>query len=164
MATFYHHFDVVKEDRDGKLPAPAALTVRVCDGLSCEMAGAKSLLERLPTLLGREVRVIPAPCVGRCEQAPVAVIHQKPVQGATPESVQSEVLAGNRYDTPANYVDFETYLSQGGYSVLRDCVEHRRDVEGVLKTMEDSGLRGLGGAGFPTGRSGASCAARPRHV
>ena len=152
VATFYHHFDVVKEDRDGKLPAPAALTVRVCDGLSCEMAGARSLLERLPTLLGREVRVIAAPCVGRCEQAPVAVIHQKPVPGATLEAVQSEVQAGNLYDAPAKYVDFEAYLGEGGYSVLRDCVEHRRDLESVLKTMEDSGLRGLGGAGFPTGR------------
>jgi formate dehydrogenase beta subunit len=152
VATFYHHFDVVKEDRDGKLPAPAALTVRVCDGLSCELAGAKSLLERLPALLGREVRVIPAPCVGRCEQAPVAVIHQKPVRGATPEAVQSEVDAGHLYDAPANYIDFEAYLDGGGYSVLRDCVEHRRDLESVLKTMEDSGLRGLGGAGFPTGR------------
>jgi len=76
VATFYHHFDVVKENPDGSLPAPAALTVRVCDGLSCEMGGAKQLLEKLPALLGREVRVIPAPCVGRCEQAPVVVVHQ----------------------------------------------------------------------------------------
>jgi formate dehydrogenase beta subunit len=152
VATFYHHFDVVKEDRDGKLTAPPALTVRVCDGLSCEMAGAKSLLERLPALLGREVRVIPAPCVGRCEQAPVAVVHQKPVPGASLESVQKEVQAGHLYDEPENYIDFDTYLREGGYGVLRDCVEHRRDIESVLKTMEDSGLRGLGGAGFPTGR------------
>ena len=79
VATFYHHFDVVKENSDGSLPAPSALTVRVCDGLSCEMGGAKQLLEKLPALLGREVRVIPAPCVGRCEQAPVAVVHQNPV-------------------------------------------------------------------------------------
>jgi NADH:ubiquinone oxidoreductase subunit F (NADH-binding)/NADH:ubiquinone oxidoreductase subunit E len=152
VATFYHHFDVVKEDRDGKLAAPAALTVRVCDGLSCEMGGAKSLLERLPAVLGRDVRVIPAPCVGRCEQAPVAVVHQKPVPQATVESVQKEVAAGHLQDRPANYIDFEAYLRQGGYAVLRDCLEHRRDIESVLKTMEDSGLRGLGGAGFPTGR------------
>jgi NADH:ubiquinone oxidoreductase subunit F (NADH-binding)/NADH:ubiquinone oxidoreductase subunit E len=152
VATFYHHFDVVKEDRDGKLAAPASLTVRVCDGLSCELGGAKSLLERLPALLGRDVRVIPAPCVGRCEQAPVAVVHQKPVPRATVESVQKEVAARNLHDQPANYIDFEAYLRQGGYSVLRDCLEHRRDIESVLKTMEDSGLRGLGGAGFPTGR------------
>jgi NADH:ubiquinone oxidoreductase subunit F (NADH-binding)/NADH:ubiquinone oxidoreductase subunit E len=152
VATFYHHFDVVKENPDGSLPAPPAVTVRVCDGLSCEMAGAKQLLEKLPALLGREVRVIPAPCVGRCERAPVAVVHQKPIPDATLELVRSELQAANLYDHPGEYIDFEAYLSNGGYSLLRDCVEHRRDLESVLKTMEDSGLRGLGGAGFPTGR------------
>jgi formate dehydrogenase beta subunit len=152
VATFYHHFDVVKENPDGSLPAPAALTVRVCDGLSCEMGGAKQLLEKLPTLLGRDVRVIPAPCVGRCEQAPVAIVHQKPVPGATLEAVRAEVQARHTTDSPGNYIDFDAYTKEGGYSLLRDCMEHRRDVESVLKTMEDSGLRGLGGAGFPAGR------------
>jgi formate dehydrogenase beta subunit len=152
VATFYHHFDVVKENPDGTLPVAKALTVRVCDGLSCEMAGAKQLLEKLPGLLGREVRVIPAPCVGRCEQAPVAVIHQKPISGATLEAVAAEVEAGSIHDQPGNYIDFAAYVDAGGYSLLRDCMEHRRDLESVLKTMEDSGLRGLGGAGFPTGR------------
>jgi formate dehydrogenase beta subunit len=152
VATFYHHFDVVKENADGSLPKPAALTVRVCDGLSCEMGGAKQLLEKLPALLGREVRVIPAPCVGRCEQAPVAIVHQKPVPRATLEAVRAEVQAGQITDSPGNYLDFDAYTKEGGYSLLRDCMEHRRDLESVLKTMEDSGLRGLGGAGFPTGR------------
>jgi len=152
VATFYHHFDVVKENPDGSLPAPPALTVRVCDGLSCEMAGARQLLERLPALLGREVRVIPAPCVGRCEQAPVAVVHQNPVPGATPESVHAAVKAAHTRHEPGPYVDFDAYVAQGGYALLDDCMENRRDVESVLKTMEDSGLRGLGGAGFPAGR------------
>ena len=152
VATFYHHFDVVKENPDGGLAAAPALTVRVCDGLSCEMAGAKHLLERLPALLGREVRVIPAPCVGRCEQAPVAVVHQNPVPHATLESVQTEVRAGHTLHEPAGYIDFDAYRAQGGYAMLHDCMENRRDVESVLKIMEDSGLRGLGGAGFPTGR------------
>src|SRR5260370_34945199 len=116
------------------------------------MAGAKALLEKLPALLGREVRVIPAPCVGRCEQAPVAVVHQKPVPDATLQSVSGEVKAQNLYDHPGNFIDLQSYISGGGYSLLRDCVEHRRDLESVLKTMEDSGLRGLGGAGFPRGR------------
>src|SRR5882757_8434520 len=101
VATFYHHFDVVKEKPDGSLPAPRALTVRVCDGLSCEMAGAKALLEKLPALLGREVRVIPAPCVGRCEQAPVAVVHQKPIAHATEEAVRRAVNAGDTRDEPS---------------------------------------------------------------
>jgi formate dehydrogenase len=152
VATFYHHFDVVKEAADGSLPAPPAMTVRVCDGLSCEMAGAKALLERLPEMLGPEVRVLAAPCVGRCEQAPVTVVHQNPVPHATLETVKAQVDAGQRLDQGAGYLDFDAYLSQGGYALLRDCVEHRRDVESVIKTMEDSGLRGLGGAGFPAGR------------
>jgi NADH:ubiquinone oxidoreductase subunit E len=152
VATFYHHFDVVKESPDGSLTAPPALTVRVCDGLSCEMGGAKQLLQRLPGLLGRDVRVIPAPCVGRCEQAPVAVVHQNPVPHASLESVQAEVRAGHVHHKPEAYIDFDAYRAQGGYALLRDCMEHRRDVESVLKTMEDSGLRGLGGAGFPAGR------------
>jgi NADH:ubiquinone oxidoreductase subunit F (NADH-binding)/NADH:ubiquinone oxidoreductase subunit E len=152
VATFYHHFDVVKENPDGSVPAPAALTVRVCDGLSCEMAGARQLLERLPALLVGKVRVIPAPCVGRCEQAPVAVVHQNPVPRATVEAVQAEVTASHTRHHPDPYVDFDAYLAGGGYALLDDCMENRRDVESVLKTMEDSGLRGLGGAGFPAGR------------
>src|SRR3989454_11279710 len=90
VATFYHHFDVVKEGET----APPALTVRVCDGLSCEMAGARDLLARLPDLLGREVRVIAAPCVGRCEQAPTAVVGQNPVPHATCETVVATAAAG----------------------------------------------------------------------
>ncbi len=152
VATFYHHFDVAKENRDGTVPAPAALTVRVCDGLSCEMAGARQLLDRLPDLLGREVRVIAAPCVGRCEQAPVAVVHQKPLAHATLESVKHAVAAGETRDDTKAVIDYETYRAQGGYVLLGECIEHQRDVETVIKTMEDSGLRGLGGAGFPTGR------------
>ena len=152
VATFYHHFDVVKESPDGSIASSRALTVRVCDGLSCEMAGARELLQRLPGLLGGEVRVIPAPCIGRCEQAPVAVVHQNPVPRATAERVQSEVRAGHIRHEPEPYIGFEAYVAQGGYALLRDCIEHRRDVESVLKTMEDSGLRGLGGAGFPAGR------------
>jgi NADH:ubiquinone oxidoreductase subunit F (NADH-binding)/NADH:ubiquinone oxidoreductase subunit E len=152
VATFYHHFDVVKEDPNGAIKAPAALTVRVCDGLSCEMAGAKELLERLPELLGREVRVTAAPCVGRCEQAPVAVVHQKPIANATLEAVRTAVNAGDTRDKPDGYIDFEQYQKQGGYATLRDCIERRRNVDAVIKTMEDSGLRGLGGAGFPAGR------------
>ncbi|MFY9514504.1 MAG: NAD(P)H-dependent oxidoreductase subunit E, partial [Rubrivivax sp.] len=91
VASFYHHFDVVHEDATGQVPAPPALTVRVCDGLSCQMAGAAALLDQLPALLGPGVRVLPAPCVGRCEQAPAAVVHQHPLAQATPAAVQSAV-------------------------------------------------------------------------
>ncbi len=148
VATFYHHFDVVKEGD----AAPAALTVRVCDGLSCEMAGARDLLAKLPALLGRDVRVIPAPCIGRCEQAPAAVVGQNPVPHATCENVQAAVSAGATKHLPQKFIDLDSYRSSGGYALLEQCASGQRDVESVIKTMEDSSLRGLGGAGFPTGR------------
>ncbi len=148
VATFYHHFDVVKEGED----APPTLTVRVCDGLSCEMAGARDLLARLPALLGREVRVIAAPCIGRCEQAPAAVVGQNPVPQATVETVAATVAAGAVRHAPEGFVDFSSYQASSGYAMLRQCFAGERDIESVIKTMEDSGLRGLGGAGFPAGR------------
>ena len=148
VATFSHHFDVIKEGE----AAPAPLTVRVCDGLSCEMAGARDLLERLPALLGREVRVVAAPCIGRCEQAPAAVVGQNPVPNATLETVIATVKDDAVKHVVAGFIDFSSYQATGGYALLKQCVAGHRDVESVIKTMEDSGLRGLGGAGFPSGR------------
>ena len=148
VATFYHHFDVVKEGEG----APPALTVRVCAGLSCEMAGARELLGKLPALLGREVRVLAAPCIGRCEQAPAAVVGQHAVPHATPDAVLAKVAAGVTKDAVTGHVDYAAYRAAGGYALLRDCVSGARDVEGVIGTLEASGLRGLGGAGFPLGR------------
>jgi len=148
VATFYHHFDVVKEGE----AAPAPLTVRVCDGLACEMAGAQDLLAKLPGLLGREIRVIAAPCIGRCEQAPAAVVGQNPVPNATCEAVMATVAAGAVTHVPEGFVDLAAYQAAGGYTLLQQCVSGQQDVESVIKTMENSGLRGLGGAGFPSGR------------
>lgn len=148
VATFYHHFDVVKEGQS----APAALTVRVCDGLSCEMAGAKDLLAKLPALLGREVRVISAPCIGRCEQAPAAVVGQNPVPMASAELIVAAVRAQAIRHEPAGFMDLAAYRAAGGYVLLQQCLAGERDVESVIKTLEDAGLRGLGGAGFPAGR------------
>lgn len=148
VATFYHHFDVVKEGD----AAPQALTVRVCDGLSCEMAGARDLLARLPKILGKEVRVIAAPCVGRCEQAPAAVVGQNPVPNATCEAITATVQAQAVTHAPEGFIDHAAYQATGGYALLKDCISGQRDVESVIKTMEDSALRGLGGAGFPAGR------------
>ncbi len=152
VASFYHHFDVVKEDTDGLLPAAPALTVRVCDGLACEMAGAQDLLHRLPQVLGVDVRVLAAPCVGRCEQAPAAVVHQHAVAHATVGSVQAAVAAGARRAQPAQHQGLDAYVAAGGYRLLQDCLEGRRSVDDVIATLDDSGLRGLGGAGFPAGR------------
>jgi formate dehydrogenase len=148
VATFYHHFEVVRGD-----DAVPSLTVRVCDGLSCELAGAKQLMEKLPALLGRaDVRVISAPCVGRCEQAPVAVVHQNPVTHATPELVAHAVAQNQTHQAMTEHVGLDDYVADGGYRLVADLHAGKADAEQVLKAMEDSGLRGLGGAGFPAGR------------
>ncbi len=148
VASFYHHFDIVREGE----AAPAALTVRVCDGLSCEMAGAADLLARLPALLGRDVRVIGAPCVGRCEQAPAVVVGQHPLAQATCDSVAGAVAAGQTRHAPEPYIGHDQYLAEGGYALLRACASGARTGDELITIMEQAGLRGLGGAGFPAGR------------
>jgi formate dehydrogenase len=157
VATFYHHFDVVKE---GEWP-PAALTVRVCDSLSCMLAGAQDLLKKLPAVLGEDVRVLHAPCVGRCESAPVAVVGQNPVCDATEKKVLDVIAQKSFSCAETNYIDFKTYGKQGGYQLIADCLAGRRTREEITKIMEDSALRGLGGAGFPTGRKWKIVAAEP---
>ncbi len=148
VASFYHHFDIVREGGQ----VPPALTVRVCNSLSCEMAGAGDLLKRLPALLGQDVRVLAAPCIGRCEQAPAVAVGQHPVAKATVEAVAAKVKAGETTHRPAGHRSLADYRAQGGYALLQQCLAGGRDVEAVIKSMEDSGLRGLGGAGFPAGR------------
>ncbi|MEY4438611.1 MAG: hypothetical protein RIQ36_75 [Pseudomonadota bacterium] len=147
VATFYHHFEVLPNDAQ-----PAALTVRVCDGLSCEMGGAKQLLAKLPNILGSDVRVISAPCVGRCEQAPVAVVHQNAVPHATPDTVAATVNAKAIQQALPDYVDMAAYMADGGYALAASLVNGSVKTDDVLQAMEASGLRGLGGAGFPAGR------------
>ena len=148
VATFYHHFDVVKEGNVN----PPALTVRVCDSLSCELAGALPLLDKLKAALGPNVRVIPAPCIGRCEQAPAVVVGQNPVALATVEAVKAQVAAKQTRCAVAKYIGFNEYRKKGGYNLAVECLAGKRDAEDIVKTMEASSLRGLGGAGFPTGR------------
>ncbi|QRF61900.1 NADH-ubiquinone oxidoreductase-F iron-sulfur binding region domain-containing protein [Variovorax paradoxus] len=172
VATFYHHFEVLRGDDQ-----PAALTVRVCDGLSCELAGARDLLQRLPALLGAEVRVVAAPCVGRCEQAPVAVVGQAPVVMTRAEDVAAAVgrdakkhplpaddgvfdaaaagpgaITSSPDDTAPAYVGYRAYQARGGYALAAAVASGARPADDILKAMTDSGLRGLGGAGFPAGR------------
>ena len=175
VATFYHHFEVVR----GNDPV-ADITVRVCDGLTCELAGAQNLLARLPAILGNlNVKVIAAPCVGRCEQAPVAVVHQYPVLFATTDKVAAAVnnkmtaqplarddasfdpaalaergisLQGDNQAVSPSYVGYEAYRAKGGYVLATEIAQRSLDGDSIIKAMENSGLRGLGGAGFPAGR------------
>lgn len=149
VASFYHHFDVVKE---GQAPPPP-LTVRVCESLSCAMAGADELLTALENSLNVEqVRIQKVPCVGRCQHAPVAVVGQKAIDNASAEMV---ITAVNNKDTKADitdYISMQQYQADQGYQALKGVLDNSITTESVIKQMEDSGLRGLGGAGFPAGR------------
>ena len=174
VASFYHHFEVLRDDAQ-----PAATTVRVCNGLSCSLQGAQDLLAKLPALLGHaHARVVPVPCVGRCEQAPVAIVHQHPVVLATTHTVVQAVNSGALHhrlsaggarfepadlvlqsvtmpsaDIAPAYVDMATYVDQGGYALAASLDNASAEaVQAILATMDDAGLRGLGGAGFAAGR------------
>lgn len=155
VATFYHHFDVLRDDQ-----VPAALSVRVCDGLSCAMAGSADLLSGLPDLVGPSVRVLRAPCLGRCEQAPAVLVGQKALaQANVPlllKAVEGEVngtsVPVKRAPTATDFVTFQAYRQHGGYALAAAVVNGEEAAEDVLRALEDSGLRGLGGAGFPAGR------------
>ena len=147
VATFYAHFDVVLDGEQ----APAPLTVRICDSLTCEMKGAKALLEKLPGKLGREVRVVPAPCMGRCASAPVAEVGHRHVENATVEELAAAARSGETHPVIPAYTDFDAYRAGGGYGLLEACLKGERNPDDMVKTMQDSGLRGLGGAGFPSG-------------
>jgi formate dehydrogenase len=137
---------------------PPKLTVRVCDSIACELAGARELLAMD---LGKNVRVVPAPCVGRCEVAPCVVVGQNPVGKATAEAVKKAVAKGATGPEKPLYIGYDEYRRDGGYRLLKDCLAGKRTRDDVTKTMEDSGLRGLGGAGFPAGRKWRLVAAEP---
>src|SRR5688572_15006231 len=155
VATFYHHFEVVKEGE----AAPPALTVRVCDSIACQLAGAEGLLKGLS--LGKDVRVIPAPRVGRCEVAPCVVVGQNPVGNATVEGVSNAVSRKEISCEVQPYIGYEAYRAGGGYQLLADCLAGKRTREELTGIMEESALRGLGGAGFPAGRKWKIVAAEP---
>ena len=147
VATFYAHFDVVKE---GETPPPA-LTVRVCDSLSCELAGAAQLQEALQQGLDpKSVRVVRAPCMGRCDTAPVLELGHHHIDHATPEKVLAAISAGHTHAEIPDYEDLATYRSAGGYARLEE-LRAGGDWQEVQAQIKQSGLRGLGGAGFPSG-------------
>jgi NADH:ubiquinone oxidoreductase subunit F (NADH-binding)/NADH:ubiquinone oxidoreductase subunit E len=148
VASFYAHFDIVM---DGE-PAPPPMTVRVCDSLTCALHGAEQLLEALPSTLGKAVRVVRAPCMGGCHNAPVTAIGHALHEHASVESVAQAVKSGDTHPHLPDAIGYERYRAAGGYQLLEACLAGRRSVEDVMKGLEDSSLRGLGGAGFPTGR------------
>jgi formate dehydrogenase len=157
VATFYAHFDVVKENET----APPAVTVRVCDSLSCAMAGAESLLAKLPTILGTDVRVVRAPCMGACDRAPVVAVGHMQTFKANADNVAAAVKAKPHPHAWHPSADLDAYQNAGGYEVLKDCLAGKRTRDELIKIVSDAGLRGLGGAGFPTGRKWSLVRAEP---
>jgi formate dehydrogenase len=156
VATFYAHFDVVREG----LPPPP-VTVRVCENLSCAMAGAEKLLADLPAKLGPGVRVVRAPCMGACDHAPACAVGHVQVTAATPDKITAAVKAGTHAHAWRGAKDFAAYRADGGYQLLQACLDGRRTRDDIIKAVSDAGLRGLGGAGFPTGRKWTLVCAEP---
>lgn len=148
VATFYHHFDVVADNQ----PPPPPITVRVCDSVTCEMHGAEALVDALSTSLEPAVRVQRVPCVGRCQAAPVAVVGQRTVAHANAEQVSALAQQSATAEPPLSPINYSDYRADKGYQLLQQCHTGTHTAEDIISTLSDSGLRGLGGAGFPAGR------------
>jgi formate dehydrogenase len=148
VASFYAHFDIVDDGED----APPSVTVRVCDSLSCALVGADKLFGELSHASGTDFRVVRAPCMGRCDKAPVVAVGHSHLAPAVTGEVRDAVAAGRVSPAPVDHADLEAYRASGGYRLLQDCTSGDRPVDEIIGTMEGSGLRGLGGAGFPAGR------------
>ena len=146
-ATFYAHFTIVLEDEN--LPPPT--TVRVCDSLTCEMFGAQQLLKELESRQIYEIQLVRAPCMGRCDTAPVAEVGHCHVDQATVQTVLNAVEAKCIHPVVPAYQKLASYQNQGGYQILQDCLQGRHTPENLVDLFKNSPLRGLGGAGFPTG-------------
>ena len=158
VASFYAHFDIVMDDE----APPPPLTVRVCDSLTCELFGAQGLLKDLPAKLGDGVRVVRAPCMGGCHNAPVVALGHKLHESATLDNIAEAVAKRNTHPLPPSYPDLDAYRAQGGYALLGSCLAGKTPRDAVLKALEDAQLRGLGGAGFPTARKWRAVLAEPK--
>ena len=158
VASFYAHFDIVMDDET----PPPELTVRVCDSLTCELLGAQKLLAQLPGKLGAKVRVVRAPCMGGCHNAPVVAIGHALHEHATVDSVAGAIAKGETHPHLPAYPDLAAYRAQGGYKLLDACISDTMTRDALLKLLDDAQLRGLGGAGFPTGRKWRAVLAEPK--
>ena len=148
VATFYAHFDVVREGE----AAPPATTIRVCDSIACQLAGAETLLQELESRSPDQVRVLRAPCMGRCEMAPVAEVGHNHLTRTSTEELLEAASQGHTPTRLPDYTGFEQYLGEGGYTLLKSCLAGEVSIEDIISKLDASELKGLGGAGFPTGR------------
>ncbi|MCZ6525838.1 MAG: NAD(P)H-dependent oxidoreductase subunit E, partial [Gammaproteobacteria bacterium] len=147
VASFYHHFNITKES---DAPAPE-LTIRVCNSISCEMFGAETLLNELSNLASDKIRIQTVPCVGRCHDAPVAVVGTHPLAKATVGKVENAINNNMIEATPGEYLNYHDYTKTAGYKLLKDCHAGKHSAESIIALVKNSKLQGLGGAGFPAG-------------
>ena len=157
VATFYHHFDVVKSADE----VPPPITVRVCESITCHLAGGEQMIAELRARFGDEVRVLAAPCIGRCDVAPAAIVGHNSVGHASADVIDQLVRSGQTAPAMTRFVDYNVYRRQGGYRILAACVNGDRALDDIATTIEASGLRGLGGAGFPSARKWKFVRAEP---
>ncbi len=148
VATFYHHFDVVREGET----APPEVTIRVCDSLSCALEGSEDLLAKLKDMVPGDVRVVHAPCMGRCQSAPAAAVGHNYLDHVTAEGLLETAAARDTAPIVPGYQSYDAYIAEGGYGALKACRDGTHTPDGVAETLLEAGLRGLGGAGFPSGR------------
>jgi NADH:ubiquinone oxidoreductase subunit F (NADH-binding)/NADH:ubiquinone oxidoreductase subunit E len=148
VASFYHHFEILRDDE-----TPPEIRVRVCQSISCQLAGSESLMSKIKNELENHVQVLAAPCLGRCEQAPAVQVGQKAVAFAS-ESVVRDLVTMKAIEPNAitNAIDFEKYIKTGGYELAKNVASGSLSHKEVLDSLEQAGLRGLGGAGFPSAR------------
>ncbi len=161
VASFYHHFEIAQVGNDRRPARDARPVVRVCDGLSCSLAGAGELHAALEKTLAGKARVLHAPCVGRCETAPVAVVHQNALPHADVAKVGKAVADKAFGAQPPKVIGLAAYKKAGGYQLWRSLVGGERKPEDIMQALDDAGLRGLGGAGFPAGRKWKIVRAEP---
>lgn len=153
VATFYSHFDCVKEGEEQVAgSAIGKVTIRVCDSISCQLAGAEQLIEELKSRAPKDVRILNAPCMGRCESAPVAEVGHNHLLKTTAQAVLTAADNGDTHPQIPDYTDFESYCRDGGYASLKACIDGTYSPDDIIEKLDQSELKGLGGAGFPTGR------------
>ena len=149
VATFYAHFDVIEDDDDSLPPT----TIRVCDSLTCELFGANDLIKKLNSRLDKKkVRVLRAPCMGLCDKAPACEVGHNHLVNFSVEDVEKAVLKNEVHPKEVGGIDFEKYCAEGGYKILRQCYDGKLGVQNVIDELDKSGLKGMGGAGFPSGQ------------
>jgi len=159
VATFYHHFDVVKEGET----APAPLTVRVCDSITCAMTGGEALLARLKATAGKDVRVVHGPCMGGCDRAPCAAVGRNQIVHATVEAVSAAIAAKDVAPRVPAYVDFDAYVKAGGYGLLKACLAGRHTPEAIIDILDNAKSAASAAPGSRPGASGGwSAPSRPR--